>query len=93
MWEVTRSTLARTRSRGKDRVAFLESVVVADVAEMKASEAKLTLLTNEQGGIIDDAVLTNHGEEMCVCVGMWLCVCACVWQGDVRVCEHMGVLV
>ncbi|RYY32064.1 hypothetical protein EON62_05860, partial [archaeon] len=49
---------------GSDRVKFLEKLVVADVAEMKKNEAKLTLVTNEKGGIIDDSVIANHGDYM-----------------------------
>ena len=37
-------------------------LVVADVRELKAGEAKLSLITNASGGIIDDTVLTNHGD-------------------------------
>jgi glycine cleavage system aminomethyltransferase T len=29
-----------------------------------AGEAKLTLVTNAKGGIIDDSVITNHGDYM-----------------------------
>lgn len=47
---------------GKDAARFLDSLVVADVPEIKEGEAKLTLLTNAKGGIIDDSVITNHGK-------------------------------
>lgn len=53
--------MGQLRWHGKDRAAFLESVVVADVAEMKVGDAKLTLVTNASGGIIDDSVIANHG--------------------------------
>jgi len=56
--------MGQIKWHGKDRAKFLESVVVADVAEMKPGEAKLTLLTNDAGGIIDDSVITNHGDYM-----------------------------
>jgi aminomethyltransferase len=45
---------------GKDSLKFLETVVVADVSDLKEGESKLTLLTNAQGGIIDDSVITAH---------------------------------
>jgi len=48
---------------GKDRVAFLESVLVGDIAVLKEGEGKLSLLTNKDGGIIDDTVLANAGGE------------------------------
>ena len=47
---------------GRDRARFLEKVVVADVADLKPSEAKLTLLMAPTGGILDDSVITNHGD-------------------------------
>lgn len=45
---------------GKDRIKFLESVLVTDIAEMKAGEAKLTLLTSATGGILDDTIITAY---------------------------------
>ena len=57
--------MGQIRWRGRDRARFLEKLVVADVADIKSSEAKLTLITNERGGIIDDSVITNHGDYMC----------------------------
>ena len=53
--------MGQIRWHGKDRAAFLEKLVVADVKELKEGESKLTLVTNAKGGIIDDSVLTNHG--------------------------------
>lgn len=59
--------MGQIRWRGRDRARFLEKLVVADVADIKTSDAKLTLITNERGGIIDDSVITNHGDYMCEC--------------------------
>lgn len=56
--------MGQLRWTGRDRAAFLESVVVADVAELKTGEAKLTLLTAASGGILDDSVITNHGDSI-----------------------------
>lgn len=47
---------------GKDRVKFLERMVVGDIASLKDGEAKLSLIMNEQGGIVDDTVITNAGD-------------------------------
>ena len=47
---------------GRDRVAFLESVLVSDLASLGTDCAKLSLLTNATGGILDDCVITNLGE-------------------------------
>ena len=47
---------------GKDRVKFLETLVVGDVAGLGVGEARLSLLTNPDGGIIDDTIITNAGD-------------------------------
>lgn len=53
---------ATTRWFGKDRVKFLETLVVGDIAGLATGEARLSLLTNKDGGIIDDTIITNAGD-------------------------------
>ena len=53
---------------GKDRVAFLEQLVVADVAGLPLHQARLSVFTNEQGGIKDDTMITNAGDYLYVVV-------------------------
>ena len=53
--------MGQIRWHGKDRVAFLERLVVSDIAGLAAGSGCLSLVTNEQGGIIDDTVITNAG--------------------------------
>ncbi|NWR37991.1 GCST protein, partial [Tachuris rubrigastra] len=48
---------------GRDRVRFMESLVVGDIAELKPGQGTLTLLTNEKGGITDDLIVTNTSEN------------------------------
>lgn len=50
------------RWHGKDRVKFLETLVVGDIAGLKEGEARLSLVTNKDGGIIDDTIITNAGD-------------------------------
>jgi len=57
----TRGSL-KIRWHGKDRVAFLEKLVVGDIAGLKPDSGCLSLVTNERGGIIDDTVITNAGD-------------------------------
>ncbi len=45
---------------GKDRVAFLERVCLADVAGMAPGASALTLITLPTGGILDDSIVSNH---------------------------------
>jgi aminomethyltransferase len=37
-------------------------MVVGDIAGLKAGEGKLSLIMNENGGIVDDTVITNAGQ-------------------------------
>ncbi|KAH0451362.1 hypothetical protein IEQ34_018661 [Dendrobium chrysotoxum] len=48
---------------GKDSVAFLERLVVADVAGLRPGTGTLTVFTNERGGAIDDSVVTKVRED------------------------------
>lgn len=54
------SHMGQIRWHGKDRVAFLEKVVVGDIAGLDAGSGCLSLVTNENGGIIDDTVITKY---------------------------------
>jgi aminomethyltransferase len=50
--------------RGRDAVKFIESVVVGDIASLREGEGKLSLITNEDGNIVDDTVITNAGDHI-----------------------------
>ncbi|KAL7540308.1 hypothetical protein ACHAXR_011405 [Thalassiosira sp. AJA248-18] len=56
------SHMGQIRWHGKDRATFLEKIVVGDIAGLKEGSGCLSLVTNENGGIIDDTVITNAGE-------------------------------
>ncbi|XP_068109012.1 aminomethyltransferase, mitochondrial [Hyperolius riggenbachi] len=56
------SHMLQTKVNGKERIAFMESLVVADVAELKENQGTLSLFTNDSGGIIDDLIVTNTSE-------------------------------
>ena len=49
---------------GKDAAKFLEKLVVGDIQGLKVGESKLSLIMNENGGIVDDTVITNAGSHM-----------------------------
>ncbi|CAL8319013.1 unnamed protein product [Merluccius merluccius] len=53
------SHMLQTKVHGKDRIKFMESLVVADIAELQPNQGTLTLFTNEKGGIIDDLIVTK----------------------------------
>jgi len=56
--------MGQLRWHGKDAVQFIESLVVGDVAGLGDGEACLSLLTNDDGGIIDDTVITNFSGSL-----------------------------
>jgi aminomethyltransferase len=56
------SHMGQIRWHGKDRVEFLEKIVVGDIQVLKPNEGRLSLVTNSKGGIIDDTVITNAGD-------------------------------
>ena len=58
------SHMGQIKWRGKDRAAFLETVVVGDIKGLDVGSGCLSLVTNENGGIIDDTVITNAGDHV-----------------------------
>ncbi|KAB7497682.1 Aminomethyltransferase, mitochondrial [Armadillidium nasatum] len=59
------SHMLQTKIYGKDRVKFIESLIVADIEGLKNNTGTLSLFTNENGGIIDDLICSkvNNNQE------------------------------
>lgn len=57
------SHMLQLHVKGKDRLNYIESVVVSDIKGLKPNQGTLTLLTNESGGIIDDLIVTNTDRD------------------------------
>ncbi|XP_051915478.1 aminomethyltransferase, mitochondrial [Hippocampus zosterae] len=53
------SHMLQTKVHGKDRIRFMESLVVADISELKDNQGTLSLFTNDKGGITDDLIVTK----------------------------------
>ncbi|XP_026863396.1 aminomethyltransferase, mitochondrial isoform X1 [Electrophorus electricus] len=53
------SHMLQTKVYGKDRVKFIESLIVGDIAELKDNQGTLSLFTNAKGGIMDDLIVTK----------------------------------
>lgn len=49
---------------GKDRLDFIESLVVGDIKGLEAGNGRLSVITNEKGGIIDDTVITKQENHL-----------------------------
>ncbi|KAG8436192.1 hypothetical protein GDO86_007338 [Hymenochirus boettgeri] len=56
------SHMLQTKVLGKDRIVFMESLVVGDIGELKENQGTLSLFTNDKGGIIDDLIVNNTSE-------------------------------
>ncbi|KAL6459108.1 hypothetical protein MHYP_G00325800 [Metynnis hypsauchen] len=57
------SHMLQTKVYGKDRVKFIESLIVGDIAELKDNQGTLSLFTNTKGGIMDDLIVTKTDQE------------------------------
>lgn len=51
------SHMLQLHIHGKDRIKFMESVIVGDVECLAENTGTLSLITNEDGGIIDDCIV------------------------------------
>jgi len=50
--------------RGADRAAFMEKLCTADIKGLAEGMGSLTVITNEEGGVIDDCIVTNAGDHL-----------------------------
>ena len=62
--------------KGDNTGAALETLVPGDIQGLNEGRARYTLLTNEQGGILDDLMVTNQGDHL------YLVVNAACKEGD-----------
>jgi len=58
------SHMGQIRWYGEDRAEFLEKVVVGDIKSLASGTGLLSVVTNSKGGIIDDTVITNAGDNI-----------------------------
>jgi aminomethyltransferase len=56
------SHMGQIKWHGPDAVKFLEKVVCGDIAMLQPGFGKLSMIMNENGGIVDDTVITNAGD-------------------------------
>jgi len=57
-----------TAKPGQDLVGALESLVPGDIRGLKPGQMRYTQLTNEQGGILDDLMVTSTGDHLLLVV-------------------------
>jgi aminomethyltransferase len=58
------SHMGQVRLDGSDAVAALETLVPGDVAALKPGRTRYSMFTLEDGGIIDDLMITNAGDHL-----------------------------
>lgn len=62
------SHMGQVRFHGKDREAFLEWVTPGDVKALATGQARLSMLTNPSGCVIDDCIYTRYEDHMFVVI-------------------------
>lgn len=71
---------------GPDAAACLETLVPGEIQALKPGRMRYTLLTNQQGGIIDDLMVTNLGNDR-----LFLVVNAGTKEGDIaHITRHLA---
>ncbi|MCO5234430.1 MAG: glycine cleavage system aminomethyltransferase GcvT [Chitinophagales bacterium] len=54
--------------KGENALAFLQSIISNDLSKTTSGQAQYSYLPNERGGIIDDLLVYNMGNEEYMCV-------------------------
>lgn len=58
------SHMGQVAAMGANAAAALETLVPADVAGLAPGRTRYTLFTNDEGGILDDLMVTNTGDQL-----------------------------
>ncbi len=58
------SHMGQAAIRGDDPVAALEAIVPGDLAALSDGQMRYTMFTNDQGGILDDLMVTRRGNHL-----------------------------
>ena len=58
------SHMGQVRLTGTDGDAGLEGLVPGDIAVLKPGEMRLTMFTNERGGVLDDLMVTRREDDL-----------------------------
>eukprot|EP00039_Didymoeca_costata_P028027 m.19768 g.19768 ORF g.19768 m.19768 type:complete len:413 (+) comp6669_c0_seq1:141-1379(+) len=80
------SHMCSIRWTGKDAEAFLERVTVCDVANLPVNMGKLSLITTEEGGVVDDTMLTRCSDHFYQVIN-----CGCAEKDIAHFEEQLGL--
>jgi aminomethyltransferase len=79
------SHMGQLRLSGPDAAAALESLVPVDIVDLPVNTQRYALFTNEQGGVLDDLMVSNAGDHLFVVVNA-----ACKEQDIAHLRQHIG---
>ena len=79
------SHMGQISIRGENTAAALESLIPVDILSLPAGRQKYGLLTNPEGGIIDDLMIQNLGDRFALVVNA-----ACKHQDFAHLRQHLG---
>ena len=57
------SHMGQVRLMGKNIATSLEQIVPADIKELSKGQMRYTMFTNQSGGVSDDLMILNRGED------------------------------
>ncbi|MGR5064762.1 glycine cleavage system aminomethyltransferase GcvT [Photobacterium sp. DNB22_13_2] len=78
------SHMGQLRLHGENAAKVIESLVPVDIIDLPAGKQRYAFFTNEQGGILDDLMVTNFGEHLFVVVNA-----ACKEQDIAHIQAHL----
>jgi aminomethyltransferase len=79
------SHMGQVRLSGPEAAAALETLVPVDIIDLPLNTQRYALFTNEQGGILDDLMVSNAGDHLFVVVNA-----ACKEQDIAHMRKHLG---
>lgn len=79
------SHMGQVRLYGDNAASALESLVPVDVVDLAPFHQRYAVFTNDQGGILDDLIITNAGDHLFVVVNG-----ACKAQDIAHLQSHIG---
>lgn len=62
------SHMGQLKLTGADADAFIESLVPGNIKDLKLNHCRLTQFTNENGGVMDDAIVTRKEDHLFIIV-------------------------
>ncbi|MDG9671083.1 glycine cleavage system aminomethyltransferase GcvT [Hahella sp. CR1] len=79
------SHMGQVRLKGAGAAEALEALVPGDIVGLEKGAQRYTLFTNDKGGILDDLMVTNTGEDLFLVVNA-----ACKEQDIAHLRKHLG---